>query len=72
METAQISANTALAPQPSLMKVDTHSNPDKLVSKNPAVSEFEKTLDGLKGMTKFYWKSSWTGKFLVLPIHLMS
>ena len=72
METAQFGTNTAVAPQPSLMEVDTQSNLDKLVSKNPAVSEFEKTLDGLKGMTKFYWKSSWSGKFLVLPIHLMS
>ena len=31
------------------MEVDTQSKLDKLVSKNPAVSDFERTLDGLKG-----------------------
>ena len=31
------------------MEVDSQCKLDKLVSKNPAVSDFEKTLDGLKG-----------------------
>ena len=72
METAQISANTALAPQPSLMEVDTQSRLNYLVSKDVAVSEFEKTLDGVKGTAKIYWQSSWTEKFLVLTIPLMN
>ena len=61
METAQTSSNTAIAPQPSLMEVDTiapqpslmevdtQSRLDLLVSKDGAVSGFEITLDGLKG-----------------------
>ena len=49
MESSQIGVNTAIAPQPSSMEVDTQSNLDKLVSKNPAVSELETTLDELKG-----------------------
>ena len=49
METTQLGVNTAIAPQPSLMEVDTQSNLDKLVSKNPAVSEVEQTLDNIRG-----------------------
>ena len=48
-DSAQTSSNTAIAPQPSLMEVDTQSRLDMLVSKNVAVSNFERTLDGLKG-----------------------
>ena len=47
-DTAQTSSDT-IAPQPSFMEVDTQSRLDKLISKNVAVSEFERTLDGLKG-----------------------
>ena len=47
------------------MEVDTQSKLDKLVSKNPAVSDFETTLDGLKGEGQ---NLLWTGKLLVLPI----
>ena len=49
METAQTSSNTSIAPQPSLMEMDTQSKFDVLVSKEVSVSEFEKTRDGLKG-----------------------
>ena len=49
MENTQSETNTAIAPQPSSMEVDTQSNLDKLVSKNPAVSEEEQTLDNIKG-----------------------
>ena len=49
METAQTSSNTANAPQPSLMEVGTQSRLDMLISKNFAVSDFERTVDGLKG-----------------------
>ena len=72
METAQFGANPAIASQPSSMEVDTQSNLDKLVSKNPAVSELEITLDELKGTAKIYWQSSWIGKLLVLPTHSMT
>ena len=70
IETAQF--NTAFAPQPSSMEVDTQSNLDKLVSKNPAVSEVEQTLDNIKGTAKVFWHSLWIGKQLVLPIVSMS
>ena len=46
-ETVQTSADIAL--QPSSMEVDAQFNLDKLVSKNPAMSELETTLDELKG-----------------------
>ena len=49
METAQTSSNTAIAPQPSLMEVDTQSRLDMLVSKDVAVSKLEIILGSLKG-----------------------
>ena len=49
MEPTHIEVNTAVAPQPSSMEVETQSNLDKLVSKKPAVSEVENTLDSLTG-----------------------
>ena len=70
IETAQF--NTAIAPQPSSMEVDTQSYLDNLVSKNPAVSELEITLDELKGDGQIYWQSLWIVKLLVLPIHSMT
>ena len=48
-DTAQTSSNTAIAPQPSLMEADTQSRLDMLISKNVAVSEFDRTLNSLKG-----------------------
>ena len=61
-DTAQNNAD--IAPQPSSMEVDTQSNLDKLVSKNPAMSKLETTLDELKGdgqnlLAEFMdWKSA--------------
>ena len=60
----QSQINADIAPQPSSMEVDTQSNLDKLVSKNPAVSELEITLDDLKGdsqniLAEFvYWQAA--------------
>ena len=48
-ENTQRETITAVAPQPSSMEVDTQSNLDKLVSKNPPVSEVKQTLDNIKG-----------------------
>ena len=52
IETAQL--NTPIAPQPASMEVDTQSKLDKLVSKNPAVSE-----DGQKILAEFMdWQAT--------------
>ena len=46
-----------------------HNRHCKLVSKFPAVSKLEITLDKLKGDGQIYWQSLWIGKLLVLPTH---
>ena len=48
-DTVRTNPNAAIAPQPSFMEVDIQSRLDMLLNKNVAVSEFERTLDGLKG-----------------------
>ena len=48
MESTQRETIIDVAPQPSSMEVDTQSNLDNLVSKNPAMSEVEHTLNRIR------------------------
>ena len=55
MEIAQTSSNTDIAPQPSLMEMDTQSKLDPLVSKNFQYPCLKKLCTGLEGTAKIYW-----------------
>ena len=62
-----ITQNIIIAPQPTIMEVETQSRMDWLLSKEVLLSGFEKTFDGLVGVGQHILAEFVTGKVLVLP-----
>ena len=59
----------SIAPQPTIMEVESASKMDWLCSRELLKTDFERTFDR-NGQN--IWQSSWTGKIPVLPIFSMS